>query len=249
LWEIIKDIETYLRKGMKNLSTLQEKVVLAKGDPAKREELVREYMPFILSCASKQSGRYIKKGIDEESGIAMLAFDEAIRKYEPKEGGFLSFAKQVIGRRLIDDYRKNNSKNNALPIDTSDVNGRRGKSLEVVSAENIYRLNKEDEERMEEIEAYKKELHAWGISFGRLVENSPKHERLRREYKNLAVLMTNDDQIMEELMRTHRLPINKIMDKTEIPRKKLERGRIYILSLIVVLTGDYRYIRDYIEWR
>ncbi len=234
---------------MKTLGTLAEKVVLAKKDQTAREELVREYMPFILSCASKQSGRYIRQGIDDESGIAMMAFDEAINRYEVGKGGFLSFAKQVIGRRLIDDYRKRNLKNNDVPIDFSSTSDLRMKSYEASSAEDEYRQKKETEERMEEIEAYKRELGSWGISFDKLVENSPKHDRLRREYKNLAISMIRDDDIMDELMRNHRLPINKIMDKIEIPRKKLERGRIYILSLIVVLTGDYRYIRDYIEWR
>lgn len=234
---------------MKILVTLSEKVVLAKADQSAREELVREYMPFIMSCASKQSGRYIRQGIDDESAIAMIAFDEAVRRYEIGKGGFLSFAKQVIGRRLIDDYRKRTQNQSAVPVDFTSTRDPRMKSYESLSAEEAYRRKKEAEERIEEIQAYKRELSSWGISLARLVENSPKHERLRREYKELALEIARDDDIMDELMRKHRLPINKIMDKTEIPRKKLERGRIYILSLIVVLTGDYRYIRDYIEWR
>jgi len=234
---------------MKTVGTLSEKVVLAKNNQTIRDELVREYMPFILSCASKQSGRYIRRGVDDESGIAMMAFDEAISRYEKGKGGFLSFAKQVIGRRLIDDYRKRKLKNNALPMDFNNSSDYSARAYEASSAEDAYRRKKETEDRIDEIEAYKRELASWGISLTRLVENSPKHERLRREYKDLALAVVRDDDIMDELMRNHRLPINKITDKFEIPRKKLERGRIYILSLIVVLTGDYRYIRDYIEWR
>jgi RNA polymerase sigma factor len=123
------------------------------------------------------------------------------------------------------------------------------KSYEAISTDEAYRLGKESEERAEEIEVYKRELSSWGISFDDLVKNSPKHERLRRELKELALSMTRDDEVMDELMRTHRLPINKIMQKRPIPRKRIERGRIYILSIIVVLTGDYRYIREYIDWR
>jgi RNA polymerase sigma factor len=229
--------------------TLVERVVMAKDDQDMREALVKEYMPFILSCASKQSGRYIRQGTDDESGIAMMAFDEAISRYEAGKGGFLSFAKQVIGRRLIDDYRKRNPKDNAVPVDFTNNSDHRVKSYEAVSADKAYRLGREAEDRIEEIEVYKRELGSWGISFSDLVKNSPKHERLRRELKELAVVLTRDDEVMDELMRTHRLPINKIMKKKPIPRKKLERGRIYILSLIVVLTGDYRFIREYIDWR
>ncbi|MBK5252848.1 MAG: RNA polymerase sigma-I factor [Peptostreptococcaceae bacterium] len=231
------------------MGTLAERVVLSKVDRTMREELIREYMPFILSCASKQSGRYIRQGTDDESGIAMMAFDEAITKYVVEKGGFLSLAKQIISRRLIDDYRKRNSKDNAIPVDFTNNGDNRIKSYEVVSTNEAYRLGRESEDRAEEIEVYKKELGSWGISFDDLVKNSPKHERLRHELKELAVLLTRDDDVMDELMRTHRLPINKIMKKKPIPRKRLERGRIYILSLLVVLTGDYRYIREYIDWR
>lgn len=222
---------------------------MAKDNQDMRDDLVREYMPFILSCASKQSGRYIKQGIDDESGIAMLAFDEAIRRYIEGKGGFLSFAKQIIGRRLIDDYRKCNSKGNAIPVDFTNNSNKRIKSYEIASSNEAYRFAREAEDRAEEIENYKRELGSWGISFEALAKNSPKHERLRCEYKELAVFLTRDDLLMDELMRTHRLPINKIIEKSKIPRKKLERGRIYILSLIVVLTGDYKFIREYIDWR
>jgi RNA polymerase sigma factor len=179
----------------------------------------------------------------------MMAFDEAIRRYEIGKGGFLSFAKRVIGRRLIDNYRKSNPANNAVAVDFSNKRDYRIKDYDAKLADEAYGIKREEEDRLEEIEIYKRELGAWGISFSELVKNSPKHDRLRREYKEIATWMTVDDNLMDELMRTHRLPINKIIEKRKIPRKKLERGRIYILSLIVVLTGDYRFIREYIDWR
>lgn len=231
------------------MDTLAERVVRSKVDRTMREELIREYMPFILSCASKQSGRYIRQGIDDESAIAMMAFDEAIKKYEIDKGEFLSFAKRVIGRRLIDNYRKSNLVNNTVLVDFSNNTDHRMNDYDVKLADEAYGLKREEEERFEEIEIYKRELGAWGISFSDLVKNSPKHDRLRREYMEIAKWMTLDDKLMDQLMRTHRLPINKIIEKKKIPRKKLERGRIYILNLIVILTGEYRYIREYIDWR
>ncbi len=45
-------------------------------------------------------------GIDEELSIALMAFNEAIDGYDTSKGSFLSFAKLVINRRLIDYLRK-----------------------------------------------------------------------------------------------------------------------------------------------
>jgi len=234
---------------MKIVATLLKRVVLAKNESYMREELIREYMPFILSCASKQSGRYIKLGQDEEATIAMMAFDEAIRSFDVEKGGFLSHAKRIIGRRLIDYYRKSKFTHHETLVDFEDRRNIETRENETRLAEYAYGAMKEEDERAWEIDAFKAELKAWGISFNDLVKNSPRHERLRSEYKELAKWIALSDDLMEELMRTHRLPIRKIVEKKEIPRKKLERGRIYIMSLIVVLTGDYRYIREYIDWR
>lgn len=231
------------------MTTLTDRVQSAKTDPGEREALLRDFEPFILSCASRQSGKYIQAGIDDEASIAFMAFDEAIDSYAPGKSGFLSFAKWVISRRLIDRYRKEKTRGAAIPLDFSDGENPTVLKIDGDRARSAHRMKLEEEERRWEIEAYKRELSSWGIAFPDLVGHCPRHSRLREEYKELAKFIMEEDILLEELMRTHRLPIAKILKKRRIPRKKLERGRIYILSVIVALTGDYRYIREYIDWR
>lgn len=231
------------------MGDLSERVGKAQTDAEERNALLGDYIPFIMSCASRQAGKYIVQGVHDEASVAMMAFDEAIDQYDLDRGGFLSFAKKVINRRLIDYYRKQNSRGKVLQMDFAGSGDEGVNHIDNLRAEEIYRQKSEEAERRWEIEIYKKELQTWGIAFEDLIRCSPKHDRLRQEYKELAVYITREDDLLDELMRTHRLPIKKISENRKIPRKKLERGRIYILSMIVILTGDYRFIREYIKWR
>lgn len=110
-----------------------------------------------------------------------------------------------------------------------------------------YKYEKENELRKLEILEYRKELQKWGIELFKLVQASPKHEKLKKLYKNVAQFIIEEPEILNRLMNTRRLPIKKIENSMFIHRKKLEWGRIYIIALIIVLSGDYELIREYIN--
>ncbi|MEG2959684.1 MAG: hypothetical protein RR828_08110, partial [Oscillospiraceae bacterium] len=75
--------------------SLDQRVAEAMGNPMLQEELLREYKPFILKCASDCCKRYVTDS-DDEWSIALGAFHEALQKYSPKDGAFLAFGKLVI---------------------------------------------------------------------------------------------------------------------------------------------------------
>ncbi len=52
-------------------------------------------------------GRYVCTDNDEEFSIALIAFNEAIEKYNEDRGNFWAFAKLVIESRLKNNLRKN----------------------------------------------------------------------------------------------------------------------------------------------
>ena len=62
-----------------------------RGDQRELEDFIRLHEAFILKSASKASRRFVTKS-DDEWSIALLGFTEAIEKYNPERGSFLSYA-------------------------------------------------------------------------------------------------------------------------------------------------------------
>ncbi|HEX7561351.1 MAG TPA: hypothetical protein VF347_04085, partial [Candidatus Humimicrobiaceae bacterium] len=57
-----------------------------------------------------------------------------------------------------------------------------------------------------------------------------------------AKLIVKDKIILDELMRTRRLPIKNITKIMPLHRKKIERGRIYIIALVIAIVKKYSFI-------
>lgn len=60
-----------------------------------KNSFIKQHIPFIIKTVSQITGQYVTLNQNEMS-IALLAFNEAIDKYEEERGGFLPFAKVVI---------------------------------------------------------------------------------------------------------------------------------------------------------
>ncbi|MNI48906.1 RNA polymerase sigma factor SigI [compost metagenome] len=52
---------------------------------------------------------------------------------------------------------------------------------------------------------------------------------------------------MKNFTRNKTLNIKELEKVTNIPRKKIERARRYIVAVLIILVGDYEYLRDYIS--
>ncbi len=71
-------------------------------------------------------------------------------------------------------------------------------------------------------------------------------KKTRKLYKEIALQITTDASLMMYINNNKRLPIQKIVEKMKVHRKKVERGRIYIIALIIIKIGDYRFLKEYI---
>ncbi|RKD34674.1 RNA polymerase sigma-I factor [Thermohalobacter berrensis] len=234
----------------KRKENLEERVERAKKDSDELNKLIKEYRPFIISTVQKKVGRYVKSSQDDEISIGMIAFKEAIDSFDSNKGKFLSFAKQVINLRLIDYYRKEKNKEREVYLDTSEEdNDNKIYEIGTNKAIEIHRLKEENEIRKFEIIEYGKELKKWGIDFNDLVKVSPKSKRLRELYKEISKIIVGNKELLDDLIRTKRLPIKKIQKFKKVHRKKIERGRIYIIALVLIFIGEYEYIKSYIDGR
>lgn len=63
-------------------TSLDEQVASAKqGDDEARNEMLKQYQPFIAKSVSEVCKRYIDPARDDEFSIGLLAFNEAIQSY------------------------------------------------------------------------------------------------------------------------------------------------------------------------
>ncbi|QUI21200.1 RNA polymerase sigma-I factor [Vallitalea pronyensis] len=229
---------------MEHNKSLDESVMLAKKNIHIRNELIEQYKPFIASTVQQKIGRYVAYGRDEELSIALMAFNEAIDSYDTSKGSFLSFGKLVISRRLIDYARKKHHEDGEILLEKQDM----PTAIDVYNQKSIeaYNMKSQNELRQLEIIQYQEELKRWGIDFEQLVRHSPKHKKTRRLYKDIAAYVTLDSTLMTYIHHHKRLPIQKIVEKMKVHRKKVERGRIYIIALIIIQVGDYQLLKEYI---
>lgn len=228
--------------------SLEERVEKAKKNQQELNELIEEYKPFIASTLQKKTGKYLRYGYDDELTIGMMAFKEAIESYDKSKGRFLNFAKHVITLRGIDYYRKNEKLKDTVYLQgIYDIENEDMRVVIKNRAMEEYQHKNVNEMRKLEILEYKRELKEWGIEFLELVQTSPKQQKLKKTYKDIAQFIVQNQDMLNKLISIKRLPLKEIENSILIHRKKLERGRIYIIALVIAAIGDYELIREYIE--
>lgn len=218
--------------------SLDSRVIEERKDKFKASRIISEFKPFIASVAQKRAGRFLEYGVDEELSIGLTAFKEAMDSYDIKKGKFLSFAKLVINMRLIDYYRKQKrEKTYSFNDDSRSAN----QYMDINPLEQ-YEVDDEKEKRILEIIEYRAELEKWGINLEELAGASPRNDSLRKEYIEIARIIVKNSRILKTLMETRKLPLKEIEDIAWVHRKKLERGRIYIIAMVLAIISNLSYV-------
>ena len=221
-----------------------------KNNPDNINLFIDEYKPFIASCVRKYTGSYVEYGRDDELSVGLMAFHEAITSYAETKGNFLAFASQVIRRRLIDYSRKQRKYQNEMPIDNNyGVDDEEEYDLTIKKSIQEYNQSELEEARRFELNELKKELKEWNIDFFDVAKASPKHNGTKKLYSEIINSIICDDELVETIIVKKYMPVAKICDKLRINRKKVERGRNYIKAAVLIMLGDYEFIRDFVNWR
>lgn len=230
----------------RELSQLLEEAKRSSGES--RNRLIQMYQPFILKVAARVSGRFIRAGSDDEASIAMIAFNEAIDRFDQNKGNsFFGFAEMVIRRRLIDYYRKENNTDSLLLKGLEDETRQETSSAEIAAANSKYQSDIEVTERREEIKLFSKKLASFGIQFADLVKASPKHESARIRAMEAAALIVEDKKMLSHLERKRTIPMKELAQRCAISRKTLERQRKYIIGITIILNNDFFHLKEYIK--
>lgn len=236
---------------MEKYQSLNERVINIKENTEEINRLIEEYKPFIASTVENHLGRYVEYGIDDELSIALIAFHDAIKKYDIKKGNFLSFARINVKHRLIDYYRKEQRINGPVVYIEPGKQQDDEELVDLYARESVkeYTESEKSEQRRLELQEIKNELGLFGISFSDVAKSSPKQEGTRRTYLAVIDFIMNNPDIADIIKKKKYLPIEKITAALKIPRKRIERGRNYIVAAVLILSGDYHFINEYIKWR
>jgi len=228
---------------------LDERAVRAKESEDEVKTLIEDFMPFLRSRAARYAARGDDDMREDMISVAMIAFYEAIRGYDKVKGHFFPFANRVVASRLIDHLRKaqrNAGKTVYLDDDDPERQTLQSDKLIEISV-NRHNAERRREYLVEEIEQFKAEMAPWGITMDSLVKGSPKHSELRATYGKILSRVLGDPDIMQTIQLKRYYPVKAIQKITGLPQKKVERARTYILSSLIIKTGDYDLLSDYID--
>ena len=228
-------------------STLEQLLARAKeGDAGARNSLIEAHRDIVFSVVSTYCRRVVHWGRDDELSIGLIAFNEAISRYEfQRNVPFLAFARLVIRSRLTNYFRQEGRR---FGSSTGAGTGEE-KVLNEAAAWEEFVWDRAAEDRAEEIMDYQKTLAEFGISLDELVLLSPKHRDSRMALISAAKSLAAENELFERLGRKERLPVRKVAAKTGLSPKVIEKNRKYLLALAVIFRYPDRfiYLNSYIK--
>lgn len=209
-----------------------------EGNSTNREWLIGQYRPFILRAVCHVCKRRVGWN-DDEASIGLIAFNEAIDRYDSLYGKtFDNFSFMIIRRRLIDEFRKHGkiSKSESLVLDSND--GFELAAGEISSSLEIYEQQESATALAQELTLYDEMLQEYGIRLEELEECSPSHQDARKQLIGIAKHFCDHPEMKLYLERTKHLPIKDMMKYAEVSKKTLERNRKYLIALILIFSDD-----------
>ena len=221
-------------------------VYAAKEDNSAADELIRRYIPFIRAESSKFLGRFCTDS-DDEYSIAMIAFHEAVLGYSRERGPFLKYAALLIRSRLTDYARKESRHQGNLSLDESSEGDERSLLDQVADERNVYEESHNLEATQQEIAELTGVLQQFGVSFADIADHSPKQERTKETCLTAVRYAMEHRELLDELLRTKKLPMQELVTGAGCDRKTLERHRKYVLAMLVIQTNGYEIIRGHLR--
>lgn len=211
-------------------------VLDARKSEVARNNLIQKYIPFIVKSIREITGKYVRIGDSDELSIGLMAFNEAIDRYDAERGPFLSYAKLVIASRLKRYFERNNDRDMSITIE----------DIDQIKSEKLVNDHHEHSNLEEEIEQWKKELIKFNITFHDLLEKKPKHKDTRYKAIEISKSVSQNQSIVNLMFEKFRLPIQMIHRNLHFSVKVLEGSRVFIISVVIIFVKELGAIRRWI---
>lgn len=225
---------------------ISQRVYEAKENLHAADQLIGSYLPFIRSETAKFLKRPPVEGQDDELSIAMIAFHEAIRSYSRGRGAFLHYAALLIRSRLIDYRRKEQRHSRSLSLDTPSEEGATLADSLAGEPDHGEVLAVRDATRAE-IEEFTRQMEKFGVTLSDVADNCPRQQRTLQTCQSALHFAREHPSLLEELLRTKRLPLAQLAQGSGAERKTLERHRKYLVALLLAYTNGYEIIRGHLK--
>ena len=231
---------------MQNEHQIIMSVYQAKEDLQKADDLIRDYIPFIKSEASKCISRFCSEQ-DDEFSIAMIAFHEAILGYEQDRGAFLPYAAMLIRNRIIDFQRKEGRHQGSISLDEEIGDSDQTLMDQIADERNYIQESTNLEATKQEIEKLSTIMADFGVTFTDVADNSPKQERTLEACTTAICYAIENKHLLDAMLKTKKLPLAQLVKGSGVERKTLERHRKYILVMLLIQTNGYEIIRGHLR--
>ena len=219
-------------------------VAAAKGDSLAADELVRRFLPFIRS----ETAKVIRRGVsdsDDELSVAMMAFHEAVLAYERLRGAFLPFAARAIRSRIIDFHRREQRHRGQLSLHEKNEDDRELADTLAVGTDPISERTDRTAAR-QEIAHFALGLSEFGLSLTDIADNCPRQARTLSACHRALDYARGNPELLEQTVRTKKLPITSLAAGAGVERKTLERHRKYMMALLLAYTNGFEIIRGHL---
>ena len=150
-----------------------------------------------------------------------------------------------IKNRLIDNYRKERRNKGQISLDVSDDDKPDLKDT-IRDEHDKYQENELREATQQEINELSAQMQDFGVSMTEVAENSPRQRRTLEICQKAVQYARNNPEILEDFLRTKRVPLAKIADGANVERKSLERHRRYLVAVLLICTNGYEIMRGHI---
>ena len=237
-------------ESIRQTISLDDRVIKAKQSEQETTRLLEEFMPFLDARVAKYSSQADADKRDKLQSVAMMAFYEAIQKYDMLKGHFFPFANRVIRARFFDTLRKIYKNGEpTISLDASDDGQPNTQSAAInkISMQ-AYEARRRQEMLAEEIEQFKGELTSWGITLEALAKQSPKQRKLLETYRMIVAKVSQNLGVIETIWLKHYFPVKIVSEITGLPQKNVERARTFILASLIIKLGDYDYLAEYVSY-
>lgn len=232
---------------MNNEHKIVQQVYAAKEDVQAADRLIGTYLPFIKTETAKFLKRPPIEGHDDELSIAMIAFHEAIGGYSRTRGAFLKYAAMLIRSRLIDYSRREQRHSRVISLDAParEENTTLGEVL--VGERDPHEETASRDATRAEIEELARQMKEFGVDLSDVADNCPKQQRTLDACRKALQYARENPELLDDLLKTKRLPIGQLAAGSGVERKTLERHRKYMVALLLIYTNGYEIICGHLK--
>lgn len=223
--------------------------VRAREDAPFLERFIEAHEAFVLRCASRHAGFAVTRS-DDEYSVALLAFYEAVKGYDPASGPFGAYASLVIGRRLADHYRAQHRFDAEVSLAPQAFDGTVDRDSADAAIQQAVAEQMSEAAPVSakgEIEAANTVFHRYGFAFYDLASSAPRTEKTRRSCAAAVGTLLHSPVLFASMQGAHSLPVKALAQQSGVSARTLIRHRDYIVAAALLLDGDYPILCTYLQ--